>query len=75
MRLLLKRVGIGHRVSRSVPTLAASVPFFGGADPPATGFEFLFVQIYLAIEEQIGLRMSNEVKPRLTPAAIGPRGS
>jgi hypothetical protein len=25
---------------------------------------FLFVQVYLAIEEQIGLRMSNEVKPK-----------
>jgi GT2 family glycosyltransferase len=61
IRLLLKRFGIGEGVAFRADgrTAAASVPLSRG-----DRLQFLFVQIYLAIEEQIGLRMSNEVKPR-----------
>lgn len=61
VRLLLKRFGIGPGVAFRAD----------GRSAPATATlsrreraEFLFVQIYLAIEEQIGLRMSNEVGRR-----------
>jgi GT2 family glycosyltransferase len=61
IRLLLKRFGIGEGVAFRADgrTAAASAPLSRG-----DRLQFLFVQIYLAIEEQIGLRMSNEVKPR-----------
>jgi GT2 family glycosyltransferase len=60
LRLILKRFGIGEGVAfradgRSAPESAR----LGRLDR----LQFLFVQVYLAIEEQIGLRMSNEVKP------------
>jgi GT2 family glycosyltransferase len=60
LRLILKRFGIGEGVAfradgRSAPESAR----LGRRDR----LQFLFVQVYLAIEEQIGLRMSNEVKP------------
>jgi GT2 family glycosyltransferase len=61
VRLLLKRVGIG-------PGVAFRADGRGSASSARLTrrerFEFLLVQVYLAIEEQIGLRMSNEVKPR-----------
>jgi GT2 family glycosyltransferase len=61
IRLLLKRVGIGDGVAfradgRSAPSSAQL--------SRGQRLQFLFVQIYLGIEEQIGLRMSNEVKRR-----------
>jgi GT2 family glycosyltransferase len=59
VRLLLKRVGIGPGVeSRADGRSAASSASLTRRDR----FEFLFVQCYLAVQEQIGLRMSNEVK-------------
>ncbi len=61
VRLLLKRFGIGPGVAfRADGRGSESSSQLSGRDRA----EFLFVQIYLAIEEQIGLRMSNEVKPR-----------
>lgn len=60
-RLLLKRFGIGEGVAfradgRSSPSSSAL--------SRADRLKFLFVQVYLGIEEQIGLRMSNRVKRR-----------
>jgi GT2 family glycosyltransferase len=61
VRLLLKRVGIGRGVaSRADGRSSASSASLTRRDR----LEFLFVQCFLAVEEQIGLRMSNEVKPR-----------
>ncbi len=61
LRLLLKRFGIGEGVAvRADGRSSASSAQLSRWDR----LQFLFVQIYLAIEEQIGLRMSNEVKPR-----------
>jgi GT2 family glycosyltransferase len=61
VRLLLKRFGIGEGVTfRADGRDSASSAQLSRWDR----LQFLFVQIYLAIEEQIGLRMSNEVKPR-----------
>jgi GT2 family glycosyltransferase len=60
-RLLLKRLGIGEGVAfRADGRTAASSAQLSRSER----LQFLFVQIYLGIEEQIGLRMSNEVKPR-----------
>lgn len=60
-RLLLKRFGIGPGVAfRADGRSAESSLRLSRADR----VQFLFVQIYLAIEEQIGLRMSNEVGHR-----------
>ena len=61
IRLILKRLGIGPGVAfradgRSSETSAKLTR--------SDRLQFLFVQIYLAIEEQIGLRTSNEVKRR-----------
>jgi GT2 family glycosyltransferase len=59
VRLLLKRAGIGEGVAfRADGRTAASSARLTWADR----LQFLFVQIYLGIEEQIGLRMSNKVK-------------
>ena len=61
LRLLLKRVGIGEGVAfRADGRSSESSRRLGRWER----LQFLFVQVYLAIEEQIGLRMSNEVKPR-----------
>jgi GT2 family glycosyltransferase len=61
VRLLLKRFGIGRGVAfRADGRAAASSARLTRSDR----LQFLFVQIYLGIEEQIGLRMSNEVKQR-----------
>ncbi|HET9094808.1 MAG TPA: glycosyltransferase [Solirubrobacteraceae bacterium] len=61
VRLLLKRFGVGPGVAfRADGRAAASSAHLGRADR----LRFLLVQIYLALEEQIGLRMSNEVGPR-----------
>jgi mycofactocin glycosyltransferase len=61
VRLLLKRFGIGEGVAfRADGRTAASSARLSRGDR----LQFLFVQIYLGIEEQIGLRMSNEVKRR-----------
>lgn len=61
LRLLLKRFGIGEGVAfRADGRSSDSSAQLSRWDR----VQFLFVQIYLAIEEQIGLRMSNEVKPR-----------
>jgi GT2 family glycosyltransferase len=61
VRLLLRRVGIGEGVGfRADGRSSESSRQLTRSDH----LMFLFVQIYLAIEEQIGLRMSNEVKPR-----------
>ncbi len=60
VRLLLKRFGIGEGVAfRADGRSSASSAGLSRRDR----LQFLFVQVYLAIEEQIGLRMSNEVKP------------
>jgi len=61
VRLLLKRFGIGEGVAfRADGRTTASSTRLSRAER----LQFLLVQIYLAIEEQIGLRMSNEVKRR-----------
>jgi GT2 family glycosyltransferase len=61
VRLLLKRFGIGEGVAfRADGRSSASSARLSRRDR----LQFLFVQVYLAIEEQIGLRMSNQVKPR-----------
>jgi hypothetical protein len=61
LRLLLKRLGIGEGVAlRADGRSSDSSAQLSRWDR----LQFLFVQIYLAIEEQIGLHMSNEVKPR-----------
>jgi GT2 family glycosyltransferase len=61
LRLLLKRFGIGEGVAfRADGRTAASSARLTRIDR----LQFLFVQVYLGIEEQIGLRMSNEVKRR-----------
>jgi mycofactocin glycosyltransferase len=59
VRLLLKRFGIGPGVAfRADGRGAESSASLSRRDR----VEFLFVQCYLAVQEQIGLRMSNEVK-------------
>jgi GT2 family glycosyltransferase len=61
VRLLLKRFGIGAGVAfRADGRTAASSARLRRSDR----LQFLFVQVYLGIEEQIGLRMSNAVKRR-----------
>jgi len=68
VRLLLKRVGIGSGVAvRADGRSNASSARLTSRER----FEFMLVQVYLAIEEQIGLRMSNEVKPRAANRAGG----
>jgi GT2 family glycosyltransferase len=68
IRLILKRFGIGAGVAFRAD---------GRSSEPSVQLtrsdrlQFLFVQIYLAIEEQIGLRMSNQVKPRAADRAGG----
>lgn len=58
VRLLLKRFGIGPGVAfRADGRTAPGSAHLSRADR----LQFLLVQIYLGIEEQIGLRMSNEV--------------
>ncbi|HWD70004.1 MAG TPA: glycosyltransferase family 2 protein [Solirubrobacteraceae bacterium] len=60
-RLLLKRLGVGEGVGfRADGRTAASSARLSRCDR----VQFLFVQVYLAIEEQIGLRMSNEAGRR-----------
>ena len=60
VRLILKRFGIGQGVAfRADGRESASSARLSRRDR----LQFLLVQCYLAIEEQIGLRMSNEVKP------------
>jgi len=71
VRLILKRFGIGPGVAfradgRTSPASAAL--------SRRERLEFLFVQCYLAIEEQIGLRMSNEVKPPAPSSSAGRPG-
>jgi GT2 family glycosyltransferase len=61
IRLILKRVGIGSGVAFRADGRTAAAPARLGR---VERLQFLFVQIYLAIEEQIGLRMSNEVGRR-----------
>ena len=61
VRLLLKRFGVGEGVAfRADGRSSASSAQLNRWER----LQFLFVQVYLAMEEQIGLRMSNEVKPR-----------
>ncbi len=68
LRLALKRFGIGPGVAfRADGRSSESSTQLTRSDR----LQFLFVQIYLAIEEQIGLRMSNEVKPRAGDGAGG----
>jgi GT2 family glycosyltransferase len=61
IRIVLRRFGIGRGVAfradgRSSQTSARLTRF--------QRFQFLLVQCYLGVEEQIGLRMSNAVDPR-----------
>ncbi|MDE3129678.1 MAG: glycosyltransferase [Acidobacteriota bacterium] len=61
VRLALKRLGIGPGVAfRADGRSAESSARLSRADR----LQFLFVQVYLAVEEQIGLRMSNEIGHR-----------
>jgi mycofactocin glycosyltransferase len=61
LRLLLKRFGIGEGVAfRADGRTAASSARLSRSDR----LQFLLVQVYLGVEEQIGLRMSNAVKRR-----------
>jgi GT2 family glycosyltransferase len=61
VRLVLKRFGIGPGVAfRADGRSSASSAELSWRER----LEFLFVQCYLAIEEQVGLRMSNAVKHR-----------
>lgn len=61
VRLLLKRLGIGAGVAfRADGRTSAASAQLSRSDR----LQFLLVQIYLAIEEQIGLRMSNAVSRR-----------
>lgn len=60
VRLALRRFGIGPGVAfRADGRSAESSARLSRADR----LQFLFVQVYLALEEQIGLRMSNRAKP------------
>jgi GT2 family glycosyltransferase len=59
VRLALKRVGIGPGVAFRADGRGSSSSARLSRRERA---EFLFVQCYLAVQEQIGLRMSNEVK-------------
>ncbi len=60
VRILLKRLGIGHGVEfRADGRSSEASEQLSGRDR----IQFLFVQCYLGVEEQIGLRMSNKVKP------------
>ena len=70
VRLILKRFGIGPGVEfRADGRSTASSAGLTRTERA----QFLFVQCYLAIEEQIGLRMSNAVKP--PPGGTGPGGT
>jgi GT2 family glycosyltransferase len=60
VRLALKRVGIGPGVAFRADGRSSNS---SAALSRRERAEFLFVQCYLAVQEQIGLRMSNEVKP------------
>ncbi len=61
VRVILKRLGIGPGVAfRADGRSTESSLRLSRSER----LQFLFVQCYLAIEEQIGLRMSNEVKSR-----------
>jgi GT2 family glycosyltransferase len=61
VRLLLARVGIGEGLAfRADGRSAAS----SAALTRGERLQFMFVQIYLALEEQVGLRMSNAVPRR-----------
>lgn len=60
VRLALARVGIGPGVEFRADGRS------GGSSPPLSRAErlrFLFVQCYLGLQEQIGLRMSNQIRP------------
>jgi len=68
IRLILRRFKIGPGVAfRADGRSSESSAQLTRSDR----LQFLFVQIYLAIEEQIGLHMSNEVKPHTTHRAGG----
>jgi GT2 family glycosyltransferase len=70
LRLLLRRVGIGEGVAfRADGRTSASSARLSRAER----LQFMFVQIYLAIEEQVGLRMSNEVPRRRRRRRAGRR--
>lgn len=61
IRLLLRRVGIGEGVAfRADGRSSTASARLSRRDR----LQFLLVQVYLAIEEQIGLRMSNQVGQR-----------
>ncbi len=61
VRILLKRLGIGSGVEfRADGRSSESSAHLSGWER----LQFLLVQCYLGVEEQIGLRMSNEVRPR-----------
>jgi GT2 family glycosyltransferase len=59
IRLALKRLGIGPGVAFRADGRSADS---SAALSRRERAEFLFVQCYLAVQEQIGLRMSNEIK-------------
>lgn len=61
LRLILRRLGVGPGVTfRADGRSAAASARLSRRER----LQFLLVQIYLGLEEQIGLRLSNEVKPR-----------
>lgn len=71
VRLILHRFGIGAGVAfRADGRTGDAAPRLSRRER----LEFLGVQCYLAIEEQIGLRMSNAVKSRPAPGDGTPRG-
>jgi GT2 family glycosyltransferase len=61
LRLILKRFGIGPGVAFRADGRSSAA---SASLTRRERLEFLFVQCYLAVQEQIGLRTSNEVKPR-----------
>jgi GT2 family glycosyltransferase len=66
VRLILKRFGIGPGVAFRADGRSSS----SSAElSRRERLEFLFVQCYLAVQEQVGLRMSNEVRPSVSGQA------
>lgn len=61
IRILLARFGIGPGVAFRADGRSGSG---GGPRSRLERFQFLLIQCMLGIEEQIGLRMSNEIEPR-----------
>jgi mycofactocin glycosyltransferase len=61
LRLMLRRIGIGPGVAFRADGRSSEASLRLSR---RERLQFLFVQVYLAVEEQIGLRMSNEVRPR-----------